>query len=105
MSWNAVCAVADIADGEMKQFTAEEGFDVLVVNVEGDFFAYQAMCPHLDIPLVDGFCDGELITCMEHMWQFDARNGGASGFAEEGLTAYGLKVEDGRILVETPDKK
>jgi toluene monooxygenase system ferredoxin subunit len=61
--------------------------------------AFQALCPHETIPLEQGIHDGAVLTCLEHMWQFDIRTGAPLGEALEGLRSYRLKEESGLLYV------
>ena len=51
------------------------------------------------IPLEQGMHDGSVLTCLEHMWQFDLRTGAPLGDALEGLRGYPLKEEAGLLYV------
>jgi len=75
---------------------------MVIVNTGAGFVAFQAMCPHEAIPLADGVCDGSVLTCLEHLWQFDLKTGGPMGDAQEGLKGFPLKEEHGEIYVGTP---
>ena len=66
-------------------------------------FAYQAMCPHEAIPLEAGVCDGSVVTCLEHLWQFDVRTGESVFLRSvKPLVTYPTTVRDGRVFVEVP---
>ena len=52
------------------------------------------------VPLEQGIHDGSVLTCLEHMWQFDLRTGAPLGDAETGLKGYPLKQEQGELFVE-----
>jgi toluene monooxygenase system ferredoxin subunit len=97
--WKRVCRTDEVPATGMKEF-AVNGLSVLIVHTGDAYAAYQAMCPHEAIPLEAGVCDGSVVTCLEHMWQFDARTGAAMGDAEKGLTGYPLKEERGELYVE-----
>jgi toluene monooxygenase system ferredoxin subunit len=99
--WQRVCASADVPVNGMKQVVAN-GTHVLIVNTGVGFSAFESMCPHEAYPLADGVCDGATVTCLEHMWQFDAKTGAPMGDAQEGLKGYPLKEERGEIYVEVP---
>jgi nitrite reductase/ring-hydroxylating ferredoxin subunit len=43
--------------------------------------------------------DGSVLTCLEHMWQFDLRTGAPLGDALEGLRGYPLREEAGLLYV------
>ena len=100
-TWHRVCAVADVPVNGLKEVAAN-GTSMVIVNTGSGFVAFQAMCPHEAIPLADGVCDGSVLTCLEHMWQFDLKTGGPMGDAQEGLKGFPLKEERGEIYVGTP---
>jgi toluene monooxygenase system ferredoxin subunit len=87
----------------MVQFSVE-GTDIVVLRAGSDIFAYQAMCPHEAVSLADGVHDGAILTCLEHMWQFDVRTGAPMGDATCGLTGYPVKQEHGLVYVDLGKK-
>ncbi|MGH2628460.1 MAG: Rieske 2Fe-2S domain-containing protein, partial [Anaerolineales bacterium] len=97
-AWIRVCGAAEVPASGMKEF-AVDGVHVLIVNTGNGFAAYQAMCPHEAVPLEMGVHDGAILTCLEHMWQFDLRTGAPLGDAEVGLKGYRLKEERGELYV------
>jgi toluene monooxygenase system ferredoxin subunit len=94
-----VCRVGDIPANAMKECEAEGGLKLLVANAGGEFFAYQAVCPHQDVPLCEGLYDGSMLTCHMHLWQWDIRSGAPVGLAETALERYDLSVEGDSIYV------
>jgi toluene monooxygenase system ferredoxin subunit len=99
--WKKVCAPSDIPDNGMKEFTLDDGTRILILHAGGEYVAYQGMCPHEAVPLADGVRDESILTCLEHLWQFDIRTGAPLGDAECGLTRYELKQEGGALHVST----
>ncbi len=99
-TWHRVCAASEVPVNGIKEVGAN-GTRVVIVNTGSGFVAFQAMCPHENISLAEGVCDGELLTCLEHMWQFDLKTGGPVGDAREGLKGYPLKEEKGELYVQT----
>ena len=97
--WKRVCDTSAVAAGGMKQFDVADGPPILIVNADGEFFAYQAYCPHEQVKLEDGVHDGSILTCLEHMWQFDVRTGAPVADANCGLEGYRLKDEGGALHV------
>jgi toluene monooxygenase system ferredoxin subunit len=83
----------------MKQVEIDGGHQVLLLNSEGRFFAYQAMCPHQEVALCEGLFDGRILTCHEHLWQWDAETGAPVGLAEAPLEFFDVLVEDGEVFV------
>ncbi len=97
--WKRLGASGDVPANGMKEFKVD-GVNVLVVNAGDAFFAYQALCPHEAVALEQGIHDGSVLTCLEHLWQFDLRTGAPLGDAEVGLKGYRLKEERGELYVE-----
>ena len=97
-AWQRVCASGDVPANGMKEF-AVNGINVLIVNTGSAFAAFQALCPHEAVPLAAGVCDGSVLTCLEHLWQFDLQTGGPMGDAQEGLKMYPIKEERGELYV------
>ena len=83
----------------MKECQVEGGPKILIINTGTERFAYQAACPHEAVSLAEGIHDGSVLTCLEHLWQFDVHTGAPRGDAEKGLTGYRLKEEDGVVYV------
>jgi nitrite reductase/ring-hydroxylating ferredoxin subunit/(2Fe-2S) ferredoxin len=96
--WTRVCATAEVPANGMKEF-AVNGVGVLVAHTGDAFVAFEALCPHEAIPLETGIHDGCVLTCLEHMWQFDLRTGAPMGDAQAGLKGYPLKEEQGALYV------
>ena len=58
-----VCPRQSIPANGMVQCETAEGLKLLVANSGDDYFAYQAMCPHQEVPLCEGMYDGSVLTC------------------------------------------
>ena len=97
-AWKRVCGASEVPANGMKEFPVG-GLNVLIVNTGAGFVAYQALCPHEAVRLEDGVHDGSILTCLEHMWQFDIHTGAPLGDAETGLKGYRLKEERGELYV------
>jgi len=99
MSKVHVCKTSDIPSEGMKTYDVAGGLKVLIANAGESYYAYQATCPHQDVCLGEGFYDGSLLTCHQHLWQWDITTGEARGLAEAPLESYEVKVEEGEIFV------
>lgn len=98
MSWQQVCTTDDVDEDELEEFEVG-GITVLVANAGGEFFAYPPQCPHQETPLSLGMIDGDTLTCIKHLWQWNLRTGEMRDNAESPLLTYDVKVEDGSVLV------
>ena len=99
MARTRLCRADECPKNGMKAFEAPGGLKVLVAHAGDRYFAYQAMCPHMEVPLEEGFYDGSVITCHQHLWQWDVRSGAPIGLAEAPLERYELQEEDGVLYV------
>lgn len=102
MNMIKACGVGDIPDKGMKQIEIEDGPKVLVLNSAGNYYAYQAVCPHQEVALCEGIYDGTTLTCHEHLWQWNATSGAPVGLAEAPLERYDVEVRGDEIYVGVP---
>ena len=87
------CARADV-----------DGDDVLVVNVEGTYYAIDNICTHDYAELSDGELDGNEIVCPLHGARFDVTTGAAlTAPAYEDLRVYEVRLDAGMIQVKLPE--
>ncbi|MGE3288586.1 MAG: Rieske 2Fe-2S domain-containing protein [Pseudonocardia sp.] len=99
--WTDVYDADELWEDDMAGVTVRDT-PVLLLNSGGDLRAYHNRCPHQAWPLEDGdFTDG-VLTCSNHLWEFDARSGRGINPDDCALTAYPVKVENGRIWVAVP---
>ncbi len=99
MSRRFVCPRAQVPANGMVECEAEGGLKLLVANAGDEYFAYQAMCPHQEVALCEGLYDGSVLTCHQHLWQWDIRTGAALGLAEAPLEGFPVQVDGDSIYV------
>ena len=98
-----VAAVGDVPPGGRMYIDFEEE-SVILLNVGGEFYCVADLCSHDDGPLEDGALAGFEIECPRHGARFDVRTGKALCLpATRPIPRFEVKVEDGDILVESPD--
>ena len=98
--YTRVCAVGELQEGDMAAFFIG-GREVLVVrDSRGALHAMDRLCPHEDTPLVHGDFDGTVLTCLNHLWSFDATTGRGINPPTCRLTQYTVKVEDDDVYVD-----
>jgi 3-phenylpropionate/trans-cinnamate dioxygenase ferredoxin subunit len=98
-----VARVEDILPGERLWVDFEEE-TVVIFNVGGQFYCIADVCTHDGGPLEDGKLEGYEIECPRHGARFDIRTGAVLSLpAVIPVPAYEVKVEDGYVLVESPD--
>lgn len=100
MTWKALCLLNDLEPSSMKS-VAKDGTEFLVLRGENDeILVAPPGCPHLRTSLCDGFFDGALLTCSQHLWQWSVKDGSMQGLAEAPLATYPSKVERGEIFID-----
>lgn len=99
MSKIHVCKASDIPADGMKSFDVSGGLKILIANAGPNFYAYQGICPHQEVCLGEGFFDGAVLTCHQHLWQWDITSGAAVGLAEAPLESYPLDIVEGEIYI------
>jgi toluene monooxygenase system ferredoxin subunit len=102
MARKFVCRRADVPANGMAAFDAGEGLKVLIASSGEEYFACQATCPHQDVSLAEGLFDGSVLTCHQHLWQWDIRSGSPLGLAEMPLDCFKVEVDNDSIYIDTP---
>ena len=99
MNKQKICLASEIPQNGLKECVAEGGLKLLVASSGDAFYAVQATCPHQDVALCEGLYDGAILTCHQHLWQWDIKTGAALGLAEAPLERYDVFIEDETIYV------
>jgi 3-phenylpropionate/trans-cinnamate dioxygenase ferredoxin subunit len=90
----------EIRPGE-KRVVFVEGTPLVVVNLDGRFYALEDVCTHDGGPLGDGELKDDRLQCPRHGAQFDVVTGAALTLpAFEPVPTYEVQIRDGEILVE-----
>ena len=77
--WQEVAKIDDLAPGQMMY--VEVGEDpVVLINLDGEFFALSDICTHQDASLSDGEIVGDEIECPLHGGAFEIRTGQPASF-------------------------
>ena len=93
--------VDDIPPGAMVQVDVD-GREVVVMNLDGTFYALDNQCPHNGGPLDQGRFDSSdgRVTCPWHAWTWDIRTGQAiSPPVSYRTPTYAVRVEGSDLLV------
>jgi toluene monooxygenase system ferredoxin subunit len=98
MSRTLVCNTSEIPDNGMKGCDVG-GRRVLIAKSGDRFYAYQGLCPHQEVCLDEGFYDGSVLTCHQHLWQWNITTGEPVGLAEAPLERYDVEVDNGALYV------
>lgn len=96
-----VARADEIQPGE-KRIYEVDGIPIVVVNLDGEFYALEDVCTHDGGPLGEGEMRNGRLICPRHGAQFDIRTGAALTMpAVDPVSTYDVRIEDGAILVES----
>lgn len=105
MAFTKICTLDDIWEGEMSAFEID-GNEIVVAGLDGgEIKAYQGVCPHQDIPLVEGKFNGKTLICRAHQWVFDASTGKGINPGDCQLASYPIRIEGNDVFIDTADVK
>jgi nitrite reductase (NADH) small subunit len=96
MAFVTVARVEDVPPGTVAHVRAGEQ-EIALAHVDGQFFATQGNCLHLEGPLGEGHLDGTVLSCPWHGWQYDVRTGLNEFDRAIKLRTFEVRVEDGEI--------
>jgi 3-phenylpropionate/trans-cinnamate dioxygenase ferredoxin subunit len=75
--------------------------EVAIFRLGETLYAIEAICPHAEAYLAEGFIDGDRIECPLHQAQFEIPTGKCLGPpADRDLATYPVKVEGNDVLVD-----
>ena len=92
---------SEIPSGKILKVSAN-GKDILVANVDGNFYAMDDTCTHSGASLSEGTLDNSTVTCPWHGSTWDCKTGKLVAFPTKinDLSSYKVTVESDSIFVE-----
>lgn len=98
--WIDVAPVGDFLPGTCRVVSTDDN-PIVVVNLDGRFYALDNICTHEHAELSDGDLDGEEIVCPLHGARFSVVTGAVLGPpAYENLRTFPVRVTDGWVEVD-----
>jgi nitrite reductase/ring-hydroxylating ferredoxin subunit len=92
--------ITDLQPGQMK-WVAVDRERVLLVNVDGMYYALNDRCGHQSAPLSRGTLQGHVVECPLHFACFDVRTGALlSGPAAANVPIYEIHIEGETVYVK-----
>lgn len=100
-----VASLDDVPDDGLLGVGLPTGERICLIRWRGVISALRDECTHQAMPLSAGEVQPDgTIECAWHGARFDCQSGVVRlGPAEDDVTAYEVRVENGRVLVLTPD--
>ena len=101
--FQTVAKTSDVTPGEMKQVTLDSE-EVVIANVDGEYFAFANTCTHAEGPLVEGELVGGIVTCPWHATPFNVKTGEAQegGVTDDPVATYAVRIEGNDIQIAKP---
>jgi toluene monooxygenase system ferredoxin subunit len=96
-----ICNEDEVFEDDAKLINIK-GYEVLLVNVNGEIRAYYARCAHALGLLEPSSFDGEKIVCPVHLWEYDAKTGESINPEGSCLFSFDIIKKDGKIYVKVP---
>lgn len=97
--WVTVAKAGELAPGQWRVVDAE-GTQIVVFNLDGEYFAIEDLCTHDGGQLTGGSIEGGEIVCPRHGARFCIRTGAAlTAPAYEATAKFPVRVENGEIQV------
>lgn len=96
--WVPVIRSQSIEDGQFKTVNFED-INVLISNLDGEFYAYQNACAAGGRPLDDALFERPMLSCSCHGYGYDLRRGNCIERPDLKLKPIPLKLEDYKVKV------
>ena len=108
MSFVKVAETSEIPAGKMKMVKLEDK-EILIVNVNGNYYAIANRCTHKNGDLSKGSLDGNIVTCPLHSSRFDVTTGKAISGPKiaffraktNDAPSFEVKVEGNGLMLKT----
>ncbi len=98
-----VAETGQLAPGRMMLVELGRFERILLVNLDGGYYAVEELCPHSGAALSEGELDGEAVECPLHDSVFNVKTGRVlTPPAEENLVVYQVRIEGNDILIGPP---
>ena len=95
MNYVKVARTSDLAAGSKTKISLES-VEILLTNIDGEYYALNNKCPHLGGSLSDGALNAGVIVCPRHGAAFNVKTGENVGDAK--IAFIKMKVKDARSL-------
>jgi 3-phenylpropionate/trans-cinnamate dioxygenase ferredoxin subunit len=105
MAFQKLIPISEIKEGDMVTVSTRY-CDLAITCVNGEYFAFEDVCPHDGGSISDGsILDGKVI-CPRHSAEFDIRSGKVLCMpATEDLPVYPIRISGDHLEVDLDDLK
>lgn len=95
MNYVKVARISDLAPGSKKKI-AMDGKAILLVNLDGLYYAIDNKCPHMGGSLYDGNLEADVIVCPRHGAAFNVKTG--KNVHDAKIAFIKMKVNDAQSM-------
>lgn len=99
--WTDIGALSAVPERGARLVKTALGCVAIFRTIDDEVFAIDDACPHKGGPLSEGIVHGRSVTCPLHNMVFRLDTGMAQGADEGAVATYPVRVEGGRILLDT----
>ena len=100
MGFIKIAFIKDLGPGEKKAFKIKSK-EILIVNLDGKYYALGNICTHLGCKLSNGTLIGENVECPCHGSTFDIKTGKVvKGPAKKSEPTFKVKMKSDQISVD-----
>lgn len=90
--------------GARKLVFVPGGEAVLVLNLEGQYFALENSCPHAGASIAQGVCEQHTISCPAHGLRFDVRSGACTASPGLRIPTYDVVHDEGQLWIALSER-
>lgn len=93
----------DLPTGQRKLVFRENAESILLLNIDGAYFALENNCPHAGASIASGVCEGQRLSCPAHGLTFDVATGQCVASPGMRIETFDVEVRHGELIVKTGD--
>lgn len=97
-TWVPLIRSQSIEDGQFKIVNFED-INVLILNLDGEFYAYRNACAEGGRPLDDSLFQSPMLNCSCHGYGYDLRRGNCIERPDLKLTSVPVNLEDQKVKI------
>lgn len=101
--WIAADAALDLQPGGRKLVFVPDQEAVLLLNVEGTFYALENSCPHAGASMASGRCEGRVLACPAHGLQFQLADGRCTASPQLRIPVYQVVQQGAQLWLQRPE--
>ncbi|MCX8153120.1 MAG: Rieske 2Fe-2S domain-containing protein [Candidatus Bathyarchaeota archaeon] len=95
-----IAEINHVLKNQMQVFIVKNK-EILLVNVDGEFYALDNKCPHMGYPLFFGKLEGSTIICGFHNAKFNIKTGQPlASVTDKPLKTFPVKIKKAAIYIE-----